>query len=114
MQKPTKKEKKLLSFRHYVAYRESHSDPDSGFTGGDSAVGGDIAPISAALAKALSTHKSKTIELLRKLNDEKINAILDKMNADDLNKSSFSKSPDGANGDVLAPNTADAASGEMP
>lgn len=107
----------MLSFRHYVSYRENNSDDDHGFTGGidrNPVVGGDIAPISAALARALSTHKSKTIELLRKLNDDKINAILDQMNADELNKSSFSKSPDSMGGDVLAPNTADAASGEMP
>jgi len=116
MQKHRKNNKKLLSFGNYVSYRENNSDDDHGFTGDidrKSVVGGEIAPISAALARALSTHKSKTIKFLRELNDYKINVILDKMNADELNKPSFSSSPNNMDGDVLSPNTADSVSGEM-
>lgn len=102
----------MLSFKHYVTYRENNSD-DSGFLG-NSSVGGDVTHLSAALAKALSAHKSKVVEFLRKLNDEKINAILDQMNANELNKPSFGKAPDNVNVDFLATNTADSASSEIP
>jgi hypothetical protein len=108
MQKPIKKEKKLFSFRHYVFYRENNEDNSQDFDNNPVSKG-DIDTIAMAISRALSSHKNKTIEFLRKLNDEKINAILDKMNATELNKTSFNQFSSETEGDILSPNLADSA-----
>lgn len=113
----------MLSFEHYVTVRESAMADKlagHGLTGGlgmGASVAGDVAQMGKALAVALGEHKSRTISFLRGLNDPKINGVLDEMSAGELNrvKNIFHKASGlGDEENVLAPNTADSHSGELP
>jgi len=113
----------MLSFHDYVAVQEGFSAADrtSGheITGGLSLnkdVAGDVGQITRALAKALGRYKGRTISFLRSLGDDEIHGILDKMNATDLNRvrTVMKRGLDRSEPDMLAPNMADSATGDLP